>query len=714
MDSAHPRDDLVRAVWPGSEFRADSPTDGLGTLTGHFSVFDAWYEVDSLWEGRFIERIAPGSFLDTITEDRASMRVTLNHGTDPVAGDKPLGPITLLEEDATGPAYEVDLIDTSYNRDILPGLRAGLYGSSFRFNVQAEEWDNEPRKTKHNPEGLPERTITKARVFEFGPVTFPANGKAEAGVRSLTDRFRGGPPPQAAAASVPAPTKETQTMEEQQVAEKVTTDPIDEYRDVGEMRHAIEVRQTRRTEIDAEANGRELNADQQVEWDRVTDEMRRLNRRIEATEARRRALAEFVGQENAGESGDGGQPSRWTPPTVQKSWEPRSVSEIRGVSKTEEQYHQLLRDHAMRRLERVQNPLARKDQTAYLLDNKDSEDSELARRIISTDDPAYVRAWKKYVRSGGSSDGFTAEERAAALAVGVDATGGFAVPYAFDPTVIAIGAWTLANPYRQVCRIETIVGTDTWRALTATAIAASYATEAAAATEQGPTFARPEYIAKRAHTFVTVSYEMMQDRPDIAAELTTLFSEAKDTLEEAQFTIGVGTTVYPQGLGLKDAVTRVDSAGAAVAVADVLSLEAGVPTRHRRNAHWFLSRAGIRAIQAWETTGGQLFNGVNYPAVGNPVTNRGGNTGLSLLGYPVMETPSMPWTPSTTDTTWGVLFDPRNYVIVDRVGMSVKVIPDMLDGATPSFPTGEHGVYAFWRNTARVLNVDAGRQGAVQ
>jgi HK97 family phage major capsid protein len=298
--------------------------------------------------------------------------------------------------------------------------------------------------------------------------------------------------------------------------------------------------------------------------------------------------------------------------------------------------------------------------------------------------------------------------------VGVDATGGYSVPVSFDPTVVAIGAHTAINPYRASCRVVTISGTDTWQALTATAITAVYATEALAATEQGPTFARPEYIAKRAHAFVTVSYEMAQDRPDIAAELGTLFGEAKDNLEENQFTVGAGTTVYPQGIGLKDAFTRVDSAVAAtVAVGDVLAVEAALPVRHRLNAAWYLSRAAIRAIQGFETTGGQLFNGVNYPAVGNPVNAPAGNTGLRLLGYPVWETPSMPWTPTTNDTTWGVLMDPRNFVILDRIGMSVKVIPDMLNGATPSFPTGEIGIYAFWRGTARVLNVDGGRQAAV-
>jgi hypothetical protein len=27
---------------------------------------------------------------------------------------------------------------------------------------------------EYNPKGMPERTITEAKVFEFGPVTYPA------------------------------------------------------------------------------------------------------------------------------------------------------------------------------------------------------------------------------------------------------------------------------------------------------------------------------------------------------------------------------------------------------------------------------------------------------------------------------------------------------------------------------------------------------------
>lgn len=186
-------DNLVRAQFGATalELRdAGDADDGrIGTLTGHFARFNEWTEIDSLWEGRFLERIAPGSFAKTIAENRDRMRVTLNHGMDPTFGDKPLGPIERLEEDDDGPAYDVPLIDTSYNRDLVPGLDKGLYGSSFRFRVMKEEIEQKPKASKHNPEALPERTIKEAQVYEFGPVTFPAYAGAEAGLRSMTDEY---------------------------------------------------------------------------------------------------------------------------------------------------------------------------------------------------------------------------------------------------------------------------------------------------------------------------------------------------------------------------------------------------------------------------------------------------------------------------------------------------------------------------------------------
>jgi HK97 family phage prohead protease len=195
-DSKHlaPAIDLVRAVAVAPEVRhADDDSDSLGTLILRFSQFNVWYEVDSFWEGLFLERTKPGAFKQTIREDRASMRVLFDHGFDSI-GNKVLGPIDDLREDPDSPVGEVPLFDTSYNRDLLPGLKASVYGSSMRMRVLEEKWDDEPKASEHNPKAIPERTIQRVRVFEFGPVTFPANPDAtaemaSAAVRSMTDSF---------------------------------------------------------------------------------------------------------------------------------------------------------------------------------------------------------------------------------------------------------------------------------------------------------------------------------------------------------------------------------------------------------------------------------------------------------------------------------------------------------------------------------------------
>jgi HK97 family phage prohead protease len=180
---------VVRAIWPGYELREASNGQGMPTLTGHFAVFNRWTEIDSFWEGEFLESIAPGAFARTFKNDRAGMRVLFQHGRDPIAGSKPLGPIEDLREDDQGAYYEVPLLDTSYNKDLLPGLRNGLYGASFRFRVMKEQVTEKPDASEHNPKGIPERVIQEAQVMEFGPVTFPAYADATAGVRSLTDEF---------------------------------------------------------------------------------------------------------------------------------------------------------------------------------------------------------------------------------------------------------------------------------------------------------------------------------------------------------------------------------------------------------------------------------------------------------------------------------------------------------------------------------------------
>lgn len=191
-----PTTDLVRA-------RRDAPTlSGEGTtLTGHFAVFNEWTKIDSSFEGRFLERIAPGAFAKTFAENRDAVKVLFNHGNDTM-GDQILGAIDTVEEDERGARYDVDLFD-GLPPLILAGLRAGAYGASFRFRVipGKDDWNDHPERSDTNPDGLPERTVREVQLFEFGPVTFPAYASATAGVRSvsLTDswmRSRGIPVPE--------------------------------------------------------------------------------------------------------------------------------------------------------------------------------------------------------------------------------------------------------------------------------------------------------------------------------------------------------------------------------------------------------------------------------------------------------------------------------------------------------------------------------------
>lgn len=194
-----PRDDLFRGLVDGLDLRAENPDADGSLMFGHFARFDDWTEIDSWFEGRFLERIATGSFKKSMRERREHIKVQFDHGYDMHVGDSPLGPIDDLREDDQGAYYEVPLLDTDYNRDrVLPLLqgrlmdgdkRGSLLGASFRFRVTREEWNRAPKASDSNPDALPERTIREVTLYEFGPVVFPAYESATAGVRCLTDHY---------------------------------------------------------------------------------------------------------------------------------------------------------------------------------------------------------------------------------------------------------------------------------------------------------------------------------------------------------------------------------------------------------------------------------------------------------------------------------------------------------------------------------------------
>jgi HK97 family phage major capsid protein/HK97 family phage prohead protease len=719
-----PPKDGIRAMPPGTVVE-----DGEGrTLTGRLAT--GWAEIDSASEGHFMERFAPGAFRKTFAENRANIKILFQHGRDPELGNKPIAALQDVGEDADGAYYRADLLD-GIPPLILDGLRRGLYGSSHTFRVIREEWLDRPKKSAFNPKALPERTVKEAHVWEFGPVTWPSYAGTDTLARSLSDEFglealtadaarlrelvayiEPAAPSADAGASPHLEPERRETVAPPTIPTPERKPTLDQY-------VTREEKASRVTELKASLTRQAvefpgvLPADAQTTWDQDTAELEALERDIAAWDSRQVRLRAYAEDPNK----------------VERSYEPvatfgrKSESDIYDVgaiwnrSRSPEQRDQYLRDNAMRAVEVASFPHPAADvdgaraNIARLLDHNDSADKELARRILTTGSPVYRRFFNKYV-TGGT---MTAEESRAPLEVHVTTTGGFAVPFAFDPTIVATGAWTTVNPYRAACRVETIVGSNEWRGVSAGAVTAAYGAEAAITADSAPAFLQPAYITQRATSLVQYSVEMGQDRPDLPSEMARLISEAKDTLEEAQFAVGVGTTVYPRGMlpphGTASMYTHIDTIGhVSIEAADLYAMEAALPIRHRANGAFFMCRAAIRAFGAYETDHGDLFGGQYYARSGPIAQSPVGNTGLRLLGYPLYESPSAPY--ALVDNTMIAWFgDPKSYVIVDRAGLNVEVIPHLFDATGQPF--GMRGLYALWRNFAAPFNVDAGRLLAI-
>lgn len=154
------------------EFRE---ADGKRTIAGTAAVFwngspESQYE---LWPGGPVERIMPGTFARAIQED--DVRALVNHDPNLLLGRKSAGTLRLMET-STGLQYEIDVPDTQVGRDTATSLiRKDMSGSSFSFEITDETWEKAG--------GLRIRNVKGVRLYDVGPVTFPAYTSTTAGVR---------------------------------------------------------------------------------------------------------------------------------------------------------------------------------------------------------------------------------------------------------------------------------------------------------------------------------------------------------------------------------------------------------------------------------------------------------------------------------------------------------------------------------------------------
>jgi HK97 family phage prohead protease len=191
-----PQSICLRAV----EFRAEpqqDPGDGR-TLEGYAAVFGSPTFIAS-WDGEFEEEIMPGAFRKTL---RAKIPVLqFDHGRDARTGSVPIGAMEDVHEDDTGLYVKARLFDNPVVEPIRQAIEGGaIDGMSFRFEVLRDEWrDKDGVKIKPDElssllweageRGPLKRSILEVKLYEAGPVVFPAYDATSVGVRSLLAQF---------------------------------------------------------------------------------------------------------------------------------------------------------------------------------------------------------------------------------------------------------------------------------------------------------------------------------------------------------------------------------------------------------------------------------------------------------------------------------------------------------------------------------------------
>jgi HK97 family phage major capsid protein len=193
---------------------------------------------------------------------------------------------------------------------------------------------------------------------------------------------------------------------------------------------------------------------------------------------------------------------------------------------------------------------------------------------------------------------------------------------------------------------------------------------------------------------------------NIAAQVATLFADAKDRLEGTAFATGSGST-QPYGiiteLGLVTNSRTAANTNGVFGAVDVYNLVNNLPARHQENCswvgHWFTANlirqfAGANSANFWT----DMNPGIPPLLLGRPfytssaVLNAAGAVGLSSA------------TASNDDIL--VLGDFQKYLIVDRVGLEVVYNPIVI-GSSALRPTGQVSWTAFWRVGARVTDAAA-------
>lgn len=326
---------------------------------------------------------------------------------------------------------------------------------------------------------------------------------------------------------------------------------------------------------------------------------------------------------------------------------------------------------------------------------------ETLRQVMAASDPEYLKAFRKLVMLRQDSATLTQSEVAAlqrtqpfvrAMST-TDANGGYLIPQQLDPNLILTANGT-TNPIRDIAR-KVIATGDRWDGVSAGAASWSWDAEGTEVSDDAVATANPFVQIFTGRGFIPYSHEVGMDAANWAENLGLCLAQGKDDLEATAHVTGSGTG---QPVGIVTALTGGSSVVASAAtdtfaVGDTYSLIEALPARYRRQAKWAMNVAVIGLIRKFGTADSHaLLTHLND-----------GHDNLQLHGKPVLEASQFDGViNATVDNFLAVVGDWSNYVIADRLGMVVEVIPHLF-GANGR-PTGQAGLYARFRSGADSVN----------
>jgi HK97 family phage major capsid protein len=334
------------------------------------------------------------------------------------------------------------------------------------------------------------------------------------------------------------------------------------------------------------------------------------------------------------------------------------------------------------------------------------KDSDLARRIIATENDNYRSAWHKLMGDPNAALALEPDEQIAvrrmmqyrAASEGTTTAGGFAIPVFIDPSIILTDQET-DNPFLTAARTVD-VNTNAWKGISAAGMSWSFDTEAAEVSDDMVTIAQPSVTVYTARGFIPFSLEIGQDWPGFQAEMGRLLSIGYDELLIDKFSRGSGSgepfglrTVLETTPGSQVASTTDGAFGQE----DIYKVWAALGQKYRRRASWMMSVDVNNRIR-------QMGTSTNFHAYSMNITQGSLN---ALFGRPVYESPYFPsFTGTTGSETRLVVGDLDNYVIARRQGMTVELVPHLRSSGSQR-PTGQRGWFAWARIGGNVVNTSA-------